>query len=332
MATGYPAATDPALSAFLDYLHYERRLSPRTLAGYRHDIQEFLAWLDESARIGWPQVKSQHVRNYAAGRHRQGLSPKSLQRHLSAIRAWYRYLLREGQVKVNPAEGVRAPKVGRRLPHTLDADQLGHLMALPGDGALDHRDRAIMELFYSSGLRLAELVGLDVADVQSSDGLLQVTGKGGKTRRVPVGRFARRAVEHWLTARPQLAKAGETALFVSQRGSRLSPRSVESRLRQRAIEQGMPRHVHPHMLRHSFASHVLESSGDLRAVQELLGHADISTTQVYTHLDFQHLAQVYDLAHPRARRAEGRGAERAEGRGPGAVRAEGRGTRAEDQD
>ncbi len=294
--------TDPALSAFLDYLHYERRLSPRTLAAYRHDIEEFLVWLHDCADTEWTRVDSRHVRSYAAARHRQGLSPKSLQRHLSAIRAWFRYLLREGRVGANPAEGVRAPKVSRRLPHTLDADQLGHLMELPGDAPLDRRDRAIMELFYSSGLRLAELVGLDVADMQSSDGLLQVTGKGNKTRRLPIGRFAHKAIANWLAVRPQLAKNGEPALFVSQRGARLSPRSVEARLRQRAIEQGMPTHVHPHMLRHSFASHVLESSGDLRAVQELLGHADISTTQVYTHLDFQHLAQVYDLAHPRAKR------------------------------
>jgi integrase/recombinase XerC len=211
-------------------------------------------------------------------------------------------LLREGRVQANPAEGVRAPKVNRRLPHTLDADQLAHLMELPGDTPLDRRDRAIMELFYSSGLRLSELVALDVTDMRSSDGLLQVTGKGNKARRLPVGRFAQAAIEDWLSERAHLARADEAALFVSQRGTRLSPRSVEARLRQRAIEQGMPRHVHPHMLRHSFASHVLESSGDLRAVQELLGHADISTTQVYTHLDFQHLAQVYDQAHPRARR------------------------------
>jgi integrase/recombinase XerC len=294
--------TDPALSAFLDYLHYERRLSPRTLAGYRHDLQEFLTWLHDHAVTDWTRVDSQHVRSYAATRHRQGLSPKSLQRHLSAIRSWFRFLSREGRVPANPAEGVRAPKVNRRLPQTLDADQLGHLMELPGDAPLDRRDRAIMELFYSSGLRLAELVDLDVADMRSSDGLLEVTGKGRKTRRIPVGRFAREAVEQWLAVRPQMAKTGEPALFVSQRGTRLSPRSVEARLRQRAIEQGMPTHVHPHMLRHSFASHVLESCGDLRAVQELLGHADISTTQIYTHLDFQHLAQVYDQAHPRAKR------------------------------
>ena len=303
LAAGHTAAApDPALDAFLDYLHYERRLSPRTLTAYRRDLGNFLSWLGEQGISDWTRVDSQQVRNYAAGRHRQGLSPKSLQRHLSAIRAWFRFLLREGGVRTNPAEGVRAPKVNRRLPHTLDADQLAHLMELPGDSALDRRDRAIMELFYSSGLRLAELVALDVSDMHSSDGLLQVTGKGNKTRRLPVGRYAREAVDHWLAIRPQIASSRESALFVSQRGTRLSPRSVEARLRRRAIEQGMPRHVHPHMLRHSFASHVLESSGDLRAVQELLGHADISTTQIYTHLDFQHLAQVYDQAHPRAKR------------------------------
>ncbi len=296
------ATTDEALGAFLDYLHYERRLSPRTLNAYHRDLGDFLGWLSEHGHTDRARIDSQHVRSYAASRHRQGLSPKSLQRHLSALRAWFRFLMREGLVKVNPADGVRAPKAPRHLPHTLDADQIGHLMDLPGDAPLDRRDRAIMELFYSSGLRLAELVALDVIDMRSSDGLLQVTGKGNKTRRVPVGRFAREAVERWLAVRGQLAANAETALFVSQRGTRLSARAIEARLRQRALEQGMPRHVHPHMLRHSFASHLLESSGDLRAVQELLGHADISTTQVYTHLDFQHLAQVYDQAHPRARR------------------------------
>ena len=202
----------------------------------------------------------------------------------------------------NPAEGVRAPKVRRHLPHTLDADQLGRLLELPGEDPLDHRDRAIMELFYSSGLRLAELVALDVRDVQAGDDVLEVVGKGHKSRRVPIGRFARAAIERWLAARGTLAKARETALFVSRRGTRISARAVQERLRRRAIEQGVPQHVHPHLLRHSFASHLLESSGDLRAVQELLGHADIGTTQIYTHLDFQHLAQVYDQAHPRARR------------------------------
>jgi integrase/recombinase XerC len=290
------------LRAFLDHLHYERRLSPRTLTSYRHDIEDLLAWLHDHGDLDPLTIDNRQIRAYAADRHRRGLTPKSLQRHLSAVRAWYRYLLREGRVLNNPAEGIRAPKAARRLPHTLDADQLAHLMALPGDTALDRRDRAIMELFYSSGLRLAELAALDEADVHGSDGLLQVTGKGSKTRRLPVGRLARQAVAHWLEARPRLARANESALFVSRRGGRLSARAIEDRLRKRAIQQGMPQNVHPHMLRHSFASHLLESSGDLRAVQELLGHADISTTQIYTHLDFQHLAQVYDQTHPRAKR------------------------------
>ena len=294
-------AKPASLSLFLDYLRYERRLSPHTIDGYRRDLQAFLDWLNGND-IDPARVDSQHIRRYAANRHQQGLAPKSLQRHLSTIRAWYRFLLREGKVQVNPADGVRAPKVKRRLPHTLDTDQVSRLLDLPGDAPLDLRDRAIMELFYSSGLRLAELVGLDVTDVRSDDGLLTVTGKGRKTRRLPVGRYARTAIEAWLTVRPQLVAPNESALFVSRRGNRLSARAVEQRLRQRAIEQGMPQHLHPHMLRHSFASHLLESSGDLRAVQELLGHADIGTTQIYTHLDFQHLATVYDASHPRARR------------------------------
>jgi integrase/recombinase XerC len=287
---------------FFRYLQYEKRLSPRTLAGYRRDLDAFIDWL-HGQDIGDPgQIDSGHVRAYAATRHRQGLAPKSLQRHLAAIRAWFRYLVREGLARFNPAEGVRSPKVNKALPHTLNVDQLDRLLSLPGDAPLDRRDRAIMELFYSSGLRLAELVGLNVEQVLAPDRLLQITGKGGKTRRVPIGRVAMEAIEAWLAVRSGLSNADEQALFVSQRGNRLSARSVEARLRQRAIEQGMPRHVHPHMLRHSFASHLLESSGDLRAVQELLGHADIGTTQIYTHLDFQHLAQVYDAAHPRARR------------------------------
>ncbi|MCP5300489.1 MAG: tyrosine recombinase XerC [Chromatiaceae bacterium] len=300
-----PAERDgdhPTLAAFLDHLHYERRLSPRTVGAYRRDLGEYLHWLDDQQISDPRRVASAQVRAYSAFRHRRGLAPKSLQRHLSAIRAWYRFLLREGQIKINPADGVRAPKAARRLPHTLDVDQLGRLLELPGDEPLDHRDRAIMELFYSSGLRLSELVALDVGDMRRDDGLLDITGKGGKSRRVPVGRMANAAIETWLAVRPLLAAPGEPALFVGRRGSRLGARAVEARLRQRAVEQGMPRHVHPHMLRHSFASHLLESSGDLRAVQELLGHADIGTTQIYTHLDFQHLAQVYDAAHPRSRR------------------------------
>lgn len=290
------------LFPFLDYLRYERRLSPRTISAYQRDLQTFIAWMNEQGIGPARRLNSARLRGYAAARHRQGLSPKSLQRHLSAIRAWYRYLLREGRIGHNPAEGVRAPKVRRKLPHTLDVDQMARLLEIPGDAPLDRRDRAILELFYSSGLRLDELVRLNLADMRRDDGLLEVKGKGDKHRRVPVGGPAREAVDRWLATRGELADPEEQALFVGRRGTRLSHRAVEARLRQRAIEQGMPRHVHPHMLRHSFASHLLESSGDLRAIQELLGHADIGTTQIYTDLDFQHLAEVYDKAHPRARR------------------------------
>ena len=297
-----PPPVDPLLQHFLDYLRFERRLSPRTVDAYQRDLLEYRAFCDRLQLAPWQHVDQQRVRHYVAARHRDGLSAKSLQRHLSSLRGLFNFLLREGLADSNPAEGVRAPRVQRRLPATLDVDQVGHLLEIPGEQPLDLRDRAIMELFYSSGLRLSELAALEANALQNSDDLLDVLGKGSKTRRVPVGRMARAAVEAWLQVRGQLAKADETALFVSQRGTRLAPRSIEQRIQLRAQQQGMPRHVHPHMLRHSFASHMLESSADLRAVQELLGHADIGTTQIYTHLDFQHLAQVYDQAHPRARK------------------------------
>ena len=295
------ASEDTLVNSFLRHLSLERRLSPRTVEAYGRDLKDMAAWLDQH-RLGWLQLGQAQVRAWAAQRHRQGLSAKSLQRRLAALRAFYRYLKREGQVDGNPAMGVRAPKAERKLPATLDVDQMTQLLELPGGDTLALRDQAMMELLYSSGLRLAELVSLDLADLDHQDAMLEVTGKGGKTRRLPIGSKALEAIGRWLQARPSLAAADEQALFISQRGRRLSPRSVQSRLAKRALEQGSPRHVHPHLLRHSFASHLLESSGDLRAVQELLGHADISTTQIYTHLDFQHLAQVYDQAHPRARR------------------------------
>lgn len=290
------------LQDYLDYLRFERRLSPRTLDGYQRDLTAYQAWCKKQAFSPWQRATQQQVRQFAAYRHRNGISGTTLARQLSALRGMFRFLLREQRVGNNPAEGVRAPKSGSKLPATLDVDQVSRLLELPGDTPLDRRDRAILELFYSCGLRLSELASLDITQVQTSDQLLEVTGKGAKTRRVPIGSKAQEAIEHWLRKRPGLADSEEQALFVSRRGTRLSPRSIEKRIQQRALEQGMPRHVHPHMLRHSFASHLLESSGDLRAVQELLGHADIGTTQVYTHLDFQHLAQVYDKSHPRARK------------------------------
>ncbi|WP_456403621.1 tyrosine recombinase XerC [Thiolapillus sp.] len=297
-----PATSDPLVDRFLQHLALERRLSPRTIDAYRRDLTDFLEWHPDQNQLDWRRLHQAEIRSYAAQRHRQGLSGKSLQRRLSALRSFFRFLNREGVSARNPAIGVRAPKVKRKLPTTLDVDQLGQLLELPGDAPLDLRDQAMMELLYSSGLRLAELVAIDLHDLDRSDAMLEVTGKGDKTRRLPVGRKALEAIGRWLKVRSELANTGEMALFVSQRGSRLSPRSVQSRLALRAREQGASQHVHPHLLRHSFASHLLESSGDLRAVQELLGHADISTTQIYTHLDFQHLAEVYDQTHPRARK------------------------------
>jgi integrase/recombinase XerC len=303
-AGGEPPFLQPpaTLDNFLQHLRHVRRLSPRTIDGYGRDLKDFVSWAVAHGLTEWPAVAEYQVRTYAATRHQAGLGAKTLQRRLSALRALFAHLLREGHIRSNPAQGVSAPKVRRKLPVTLDPDQLDRLLRPRGQTPLDRRDRAMFELIYSSGLRLSELVAIDLGDIDLDDAMLEVVGKGAKTRRIPVGRLARGAVLEWLAVRVELARSGETALFVGRHGHRLSARSVQSRLRQRAIAQGMPVHVSPHLLRHSFASHLLESSGDLRAVQELLGHADISTTQIYTHLDFQHLAQVYDQAHPRARK------------------------------
>ncbi|HIE53840.1 MAG TPA: tyrosine recombinase XerC [Chromatiaceae bacterium] len=297
-----PATSDPLVASFLAHLAHERRLSPRTLDAYRRDLNDFARWNHEHRRLEWSELRQGEIRQYAAARHRQGLTGKSLQRRLSALRSFFRYLVREGHLEQDPSHGVRAPKSKRRLPATLDVDQMDQLLSLPSEEPLSLRDAAMMELLYSSGLRLAELVSLDLGDLDLHDAMLEVTGKGARTRRVPVGRKALEAIRRWLEVRNSLASAGEEALFVSQRGSRISARSVQARIELQARRQGMPQQVHPHLMRHSFASHLLESSGDLRAVQELLGHADISTTQIYTHLDFQHLARVYDQAHPRARK------------------------------
>jgi integrase/recombinase XerC len=290
------------LNRFLDHLRDERQLSPHTVNSYRRDLYRALRWLGDQGMDDWRCLDNHAVRGYAAQRHRSGLSGKSLQRELSSLRSLFRFLLREGRAKQNPAQGVRAPKVRRRLPATLDADQLGRLLDQPAADPLETRDLAMLELFYSSGLRLAELVSVNLGDVDPKEAALEVLGKGGKARRVPVGRKALEALARWLALRAQFATPGEPALFVSRRGRRIHPRTVQARINRWTLAKGAPRELHPHLLRHSFASHLLESSGDLRAVQELLGHADIATTQIYTHLDFQHLAEVYDRAHPRARR------------------------------
>ena len=294
-----------ALESFLTALGTEKRCSPHTLAAYRRDLATWFAFCERDGVASMADADALHVRRYAAECHRKGLGPRSIARRLSALRSFYSHLLQLRLVKANPAVHVQAPKPSRRLPSTLDTDQMASLLKTGSDdegGALALRDAAMMELFYSSGLRLAELTGLDLGDIDFGDQTVRVLGKGSKTRVVPVGRLAVEALERWLAVRGEVAPADEPALFVSQRGTRLSRRSVQARVEAWAKRHGAPMRVHPHMLRHSFASHLLESSGNLRAVQELLGHASLSTTQIYTHLDFQHLAHIYDKSHPRARR------------------------------
>jgi len=287
---------------FLESLRTERRLSPHTSSNYGRDLEALLDYCETQGVASWGQLDSQHVRSFAAQCHRRGLAPRSIQRRLSAVRSLCRYLIREGELRIDPAAGVQAPKARKRLPTTLDADTMARLLAFRSDDRLGVRDKAIMELFYSSGLRLAELLGLDLADLDLRDRTVRVLGKGRKARIIPVGRHALEALSRWLAERAALAAVDETAVFVGVNGRRLGPRIVQRRIARWARLQGLPEHVHPHLFRHSFASHLLESSGDLRAVQELLGHANIGTTQVYTHLDFQHLARIYDASHPRARR------------------------------
>jgi integrase/recombinase XerC len=288
------------IERFLSHLSFERRMSSHTVLAYRHDLGRLAAFCEKRDVKRWAALNNFQVRAYAASEHAGGIAPRSIQRRLSAARSFYEYLMREGAVKNNPALEVRAPKSKKRLPATLDVDQMGRLLNFRVDDSLSARDKAMMELFYSSGLRLGELVGLDVAAVDLAERTVRVLGKGQKTRIVPVGRHAIDALKKWLIERA--AVAGKGALFVGKSGRPLSVRAVQLRVGTWARRQGLSMHVHPHMFRHSFATHLLESSGDLRGVQELLGHADISTTQVYTHLDFQHLASVYDAAHPRARR------------------------------
>jgi integrase/recombinase XerC len=297
------------IERFLSHLHVERRMSSHTLSAYRHDLKALEGFCERRAVQRWTALNNFQVRAFAAAEHAGGIAPRSIQRRLSAVRSFYEYLMREGEAKNNPALEVRAPKTKKRLPKTLDADQMARLLDFRADDSLSARDKAMMELFYSSGLRLSELVGLDTAAVDLKDRTVRVLGKGNKTRIVPIGRHAVEALKRWLTERAVLirqepggAAAHAGPIFVGKTGRALSTRAVQLRVGTWARRQGLSMHVHPHMFRHSFASHLLESSGDLRGVQELLGHADISTTQVYTHLDFQHLASVYDAAHPRARR------------------------------
>ena len=272
------------------------------MSAYRRDLNALIDFC-KNQLVSIESVDSYFIRRFASESHRKGASPRSVARRLSAIRGFFGYLMRTGVVSVNPAINIQAPKPSRRLPATLDADEVASLLTLSTEDALSMRDRAILELFYSSGLRLAELVSSNLADLDFQDGTIRVIGKGNKTRVVPVGRHALEALKAWMLIRASMAKKEEEAIFVTQRGTRIACRTVQARLKRWGMQQGASTSIHPHMLRHSFATHMLESSSDLRAVQELLGHASISTTQVYTHLDFQHLAQIYDKAHPRARRS-----------------------------
>ncbi len=295
------AAEADWIDRFIRHLEFERRLSAETCKHYRRDLDALQSFCDETGIDGWTGLDSEHMRAWSATSFRRGLSSRSIQRRLSAARTFFRYLLREKHVKLNPVQSVSAPKAPKRLPGNLDADRMARLLEIPGTGPLVDRDRAILELLYSSGLRLAELTNLNLGDIDAQDATVHVTGKGNKDRIVPVGSKALQALARWQISRTELAHTGERALFVSNRGTRLSRRSVQARVDHWARCQGIDTKVYPHLFRHSFATHLLESSHDLRGVQELLGHANISTTQVYTHLDFQHLAQIYDRTHPRAR-------------------------------
>nr|WP_197976729.1 MULTISPECIES: tyrosine recombinase XerC [unclassified Pseudomonas] len=292
------------MDAYCTHLRSERQVSVHTLDAYRRDLIKVVEFCEKEGLATWQALDIQLLRRLIARQHQQGQSSRSLARLLSAVRGLYRYLNREGLCSHDPANGLAPPKGERRLPKTLDTDRA--LQLLEGaveDDFLAHRDQAILELFYSSGLRLSELTSLDLGQLDLADGLVQVHGKGSKTRVLPVGRKARAALEQWLALR-SMSNPIDDAVFVSQQGRRLGPRAIQVRVKA-AGERELGQNLHPHMLRHSFASHLLESSHDLRAVQEMLGHADIATTQIYTHLDFQHLASVYDSAHPRAKRKGG---------------------------
>ena len=288
------------IDAFLQHLRVVKRLSARTISAYDEDLTALDKWIDATVpQIDWASMHVESVRAHVAAAHRGGLSGTSLARRLSAIRSLYRYLIREGRARTNPAEGVRAPKSPRKLPNVLDADEMGAFLDLPDGARHSLRDKAMFELFYSSALRLSELCSLTWSSYDEAEGLLRVIGKGAKTRIVPVGSHAAEALAAW---RSESAGQGDAPMFTGRGGAAIAPRTVQARLKFWAQQQGVWKRMHPHLLRHSCASHLLESSGNLRGVQEMLGHADIATTQIYTHLDFQHLASVYDAAHPRARK------------------------------
>lgn len=284
------------------YCHYiatVRRLSPHTVANYRRDLEEAAGYFSDQTPF---TLTSHDIRQYVGALHRKGQAAKSIQRKLSSLRQFYQYFIRQRLHNSNPAVGVRPPKSVKKLPRVFSTDELSQLLDYQADGFFELRDKAMVELFYSSGLRLAEIASLDMQDVDKRGATVKVTGKGNKERIVPLGTMALKALDDWLAIRGEKPAQDQQALFISQQGKRITHRNIQLRLAKLGTDRGSHKRLHPHMLRHSFASHVLESSGDLRAVQEMLGHSDISTTQIYTHLDFQHLAKTYDAAHPRAQK------------------------------
>ncbi|WP_305910089.1 tyrosine recombinase XerC [Methylomarinum sp. Ch1-1] len=294
------ADANSALQSFLQSLQVEKRASQHTVSSYRRDLLRLQAFCDDQQLTQWGDLQANDIRQHVAARHRHGIGSRTLQRELSSMRSFFNYLLKKKLASQNPAKHIQAPKQSRTLPKTLDVDQVSGLLDTPADSMLEIRDLAIFELFYSSGLRLSELAALNLSDLSLTNKTLRVQhGKGGKQRDLPIGDKAIHAIEKWRRHRPESA---DPALFLSKRGTRLGQRSIQLRLERWCRKIGLPEHVHPHMLRHSFASHLLEASQDIRAVQELLGHSNLSTTQIYTHLDFQHLAEIYDQAHPRARK------------------------------
>jgi integrase/recombinase XerC len=287
------------IQEFEEHLRTERRLSNHTIVSYQRDLKKLTIWCTES-KLLLQDITAHDIRACLSSLHKNGLGGKSIQRWLSSLRTFFNYCIKNQWINKNPVNGLTAPKSPKKLPKTLDVDQVNQLLSFTTANWIDFRDHAIIELLYSSGLRLAELSGLNLTELDLKECSVRVTGKGNKTRTLPVGRQAIEALKIWLQYRQNKVATESTAMFLNIHGKRLSPRSIQDRLKKISIRQGMQGKIHPHMLRHSFASHMLESSGDLRAVQELLGHQNISTTQIYTHLDFQHLAKVYDKAHPRA--------------------------------
>ena len=300
--SGSSQALDPNLQSFIEYLQYERRYSLLTVEHYQRDILQFTKWLIEQDPLSTLDATSEfQIRQWIAQLHRSGLKSQSLQRKLSSLRSYFRFQIKHKRLVNNPATEIRAPREAKRLPQTLDIEQIGQLLDIPDDDFIGARDKAILELFYSSGLRLAELALLTISDLNLDSALLTVLGKGNKVRIVPIGSKAISALQNWLLHRQASTSNTSNALFLSKQGKAITHRNIQLRVNHWQEQQGISQTVHPHKLRHSVASHLLQSSGDLRAVQEFLGHSDISSTQVYTHLDYQHLANVYDKAHPRAR-------------------------------